>query len=340
MGMATSALSHFNSLSSFDIAISWRELIRRTVKDSIADDAFGLAAQLAYYFFLSLFPALLAMVALASFFPLYNFTDNLIAALAPVAPAAVLQVLKDQLSKLSNGDHAGVFSIGVLMAIWSSSAAMVSIIEAMNRAYDITESRPWWRVRLTAIFLTVGLAFFILTSFTLVLAGPQIADYLGQHLGFAPAFTMAWKIFQWPIAFLLVSTGFGLVYYYAPDAEQEWVWITPGAVVATVLWILFSLAFRVYVVNFGDYEEAYGTLGAIILTLLWFYITGFVMVIGAELNAEIEHASPWGKEPGEKTPGIKRKIGMAAARAYFSKAAHGSRSTSVAVEPPTVPSPS
>jgi len=338
--MATSALSHFNSLSSFDIAISWRELIRRTVKDSIADDAFGLAAQLAYYFFLSLFPALLAMVALASFFPLYNFTDNLIAALAPVAPAAVLQVLKDQLSKLSNGDHAGVFSIGVLMAIWSSSAAMVSIIEAMNRAYDITESRPWWRVRLTAIFLTVGLAFFILTSFTLVLAGPQIADYLGQHLGFAPAFTMAWKILQWPIAFLLVSTGFGLVYYYAPDAEQEWVWITPGAVVATVLWILFSLAFRVYVVNFGDYEEAYGTLGAIILTLLWFYITGFVMVIGAELNAEIEHASPWGKEPGEKTPGIKRKIGMAAARAYFRKAAHGSRSTSVAVEPPTVPSPS
>jgi len=171
MGMATSALSRFNSLSSFNIAISWRELLRRTAKDSLADDAFGLAAQLAYYFFLSLFPALLAIVALASFFPLYNFTDNLSSALAQVAPAAVLQVLTDQLTKLSNGNHVSVFSIGVLMAIWSSSAAMVSIIEAMNRAYDITESRPWWRMRLTAILLTTGLAFFILTSFTLVLAG-------------------------------------------------------------------------------------------------------------------------------------------------------------------------
>lgn len=336
--MATSALSHSNSLSSFDIAISWRELIRRTVKDSLADDAFGLAAQLAYYFFLSLFPALLAIVALASFFPLYNFTDSLVSALAPVAPAAVLQVLKDQLTKLSNGGHAGVFSIGVLMAIWSSSAAMVSIIEAMNRAYDITEGRPWWKGRLTAIFLTIGLAFFILTSLTLVLAGPQIADYLGNHLGFAPAFTTTWKILQWPIAFFLVSTGFGIVYYYAPDAEQEWVWITPGAVAATVLWILFSLAFRFYVVNFGHYEEAYGTLGAIILTLLWFYITGFVMVIGAELNAEIEHASPWGKEPGEKTAGAKRKIGIAAARAHFSSGGH--KSTKAVLESPTVPSPS
>jgi membrane protein len=314
--MASSALSQFNSLASFDIPISWRELIRRTVKDSIADDALGLAAQLAYYCFLALFPTLLALVALASFFPLHNFTDNLISALAPIAPAAVLQILRDQLTKLSNGDHAGIFSVGALMAIWSSSAALVSIIDAMNRAYDITEGRPWWKVRLTAILLTIGLAFFILTSFTLVLAGPQIADYLGRHLGFAPAFTVTWKIVQWPIAFLLVSTGFGVVYYFAPDAEQDWAWITPGAVIATVLWILFSLAFRFYVVNFGDYEEAYGTLGAIILTLLWFYITGLVMVIGAELNAEIEHASPWGKNPGEKTPGEKRKIGVAAARAY------------------------
>jgi membrane protein len=327
------------AIANFDIPISWHELLRRTVKDSLADDALGLAAQLAYYFFLSLFPALLALVALASFFPLYNFTDDLVRALAPVAPAAVLQVLRDQLTKLSNGDHAGIFSLGVLMAIWSSSAAMVSIIEAMNRAYDITESRRWWKVRLTSILLTIGLAFFILVSFTLVLAGPQIADFLGAHLGFAASFTLAWKILQWPIAFLLVSTGFGLVYYYAPDAEQEWVWITPGAVAATALWILFSLAFRYYVVNIGDYEEAYGTLGAIIMTLLWFYITGFVMVIGAELNAEIEHASPWGKESGEKVPGQKRRIGLAAAHEYFKSRGRKDGQTMV-LEPPTVPSPS
>jgi membrane protein len=262
--------------------------------------------------------------------------------LAPIAPAEVLAVLRDQLLKLSNGDHVGVFSIGVLMAIWSSSAAMVSIIESMNRAYDITESRPWWKVRLTAILLTLGLAFFILTSFTLIVAGPQIANFLGRHLGFAPAFTTTWKILQWPLSFLLVSTGFGIVYYYAPDAEQEWAWITPGALAATSLWVVSSLAFRFYVVNFGNYDEAYGTLGAIILTLLWFYLTGLVMVIGAELNAEIEHASPWGKQPGEKAPEEKKRLGLAAAREYFKH--HGDHVDQApvgrALEPPGVPSPS
>jgi membrane protein len=295
------------------------ELIKRTASDSIQDDVAGLAAQLAYYFFLSLFPALLFLVALASFFPLYDFTDELVRMLAPIAPAAVLKLLQEQLIALSNSDDVGLLSLGLLTALWSSSAALVSIISAMNRAYDIEETRPWWQVRLAAIALTSGLALFIVTSFGLIVAGPQLADFLGRQLGLAPAFTWAWKILQWPVAFLLVTTGFGLVYYYGPDAEQEWVWITPGALVATVLWLLASLAFRFYVVNFGNYEQAYGTLGAIILTLLWFYITGLVMVLGAELNAEIEHASPWGKNRGPKIVGQRRRLGLAASREWFSR---------------------
>ena len=119
------------------------------------------------------------------------------------------------------------------------------------------------------------------------------------------------------MVFLLASTGFGVVYYFAPDAEQEWVWITPGALVATVLWFLASLAFRYYVVNFGNYEEAYGTLGGIILTLLWFYITGLAMVIGAELSAEIHRASPWGKNPGPQIVGQRKRLGLAASREWF-----------------------
>jgi membrane protein len=315
------------------------ELLKRTLKDSIQDDALGLAAQLAYYFFLSLFPALLFIVALASFFPLYNFADELTRLLAPIAPAEVLTLLTDQLATLSNSDDVSLLSIGLITALWSSSAALVSIIQAMNRSYDIEESRPWWKVRLTAVALTFGLAFFILISFALVVAGPQLADFLGGRLGLAPAFTLAWKILQWPVAFFLVATGFGLVYYYAPDAEQEWVWITPGAVVATALWVLASLAFRVYVVNFGNYEEAYGTLGAIILTLLWFYLTGLVMVIGAEVNAEIEHASPWGKQPGEKVPGQKMKVGLAASRDWFRNRSRADGTRAV-IDQPAVHSPS
>jgi membrane protein len=298
-----------------DREIGWSELVKRTVKDTMADDGLGLAAQLAYYFFLSLFPALLFIVALASFFPLYNFNDELARFLGPVAPQAVVDLLQSQLTKLSNNDDLGLLSLGLLTALWSSSAALVAIISAMNRAYDIEESRPWWKTRLLAMALTIGLAVFILISFALVVAGPELADFLGRHLGFARAFTMTWMILQWPVVFLLVSAAFGLVYYFAPDAEQDWVWITPGALVATVLWILASLAFRFYVINFANYEETYGTLGAIILTLLWFYITGLVMVVGAEVNAEIERSAPWAREA--KPTGQKRRLGAAAAREWF-----------------------
>ena len=300
----------------FEKNASWSELTKRTVKDAIQDDAAGIAAQLAYYFFLSLFPALLFLVALASFFPLYSFNDELMRLLSPIAPAAVVSLLQEQLASLSNSEDAGLLSIGLLMALWSSSAAMVSVIDAMNRAYDIEDSRPWWKRRVVAIALTVGLALFILTSFGLIVGGPWFADFLGRHLGLAPIFAMAWKILQWPIVFLLASTGFGLVYYFAPDAEQEWVWITPGALTAVVLWFLASLLFRYYVVNFGNYEEAYGTLGAIILTLLWFYISGLAMVIGAELNAEIHRASPWGKNPGPQIMGQRKRLGLAASREW------------------------
>lgn len=317
-------------LAYFEKELSWKELATRTVKDSIQDDVAGIAAQLAYYFFLALFPALLFLVALASFFPLYNLTDELMRLVAPVAPEAVVGLLRDQLTSLSNSDDVGLLSIGLLMALWSSSAAMVSIIDAMNRAYDIEDGRPWWKRRIVAIALTIGLALFILTSFGLIVAGPWLADVLGRSFGLAPAFAMAWTILQWPVVFMLASTGFAFVYYFAPDAEQEWVWITPGALLATILWLVASLAFRFYVVNFGNYDEAYGTLGAIILTLLWFYITGLAMVIGAELSAEIHRASPWGRNPGPRVMGERKRLGLAASREWFK---HHPRSSGPATSP-------
>ena len=300
----------------FEKHLDWTELARRTIKDSIEDDVPGIAAQLAYYFFLALFPALLFLVALASFFPLYNFSDQLMRLLAPVAPVEIVNLLRDQLTSLSNSGDAGLMSIGLLMALWSSSAAMVSVIDAMNRAYDIEDSRPWWKRRLVAIGLTIGLSLFILTSFGLIVAGPWLANFLGREFGLAPALHPGVENPAVAVVMLLASTGFGLVYYFAPDAEQEWVWITPGALTATMLWFLASLAFRFYVVNFGNYQDAYGTLGAIILTLLWFYITGLAMVAGAELSAEIHRVSPWGKT-GPTIVGQRKRLGLAASREWF-----------------------
>jgi membrane protein len=228
----------------------------------------------------------------------------------------MVEIVRQEMAKIAEGQHGGLVTIGLLGALWSSSSAMVAVIGAMNRAYDIEESRPWWKVRLTAIGLTVGLSWLIIVAFTLIVAGPQLADFTARHLAFGAVFVWTWKIVQWPIAFALVAVGIGLIYYFAPDAEQFWVWITPGSLAATSLWLIGSLAFRFYAVNFGDYEATYGALGGVILLLLWFYLSGLVIVIGAEMNAEIEQASPWGKAPGEKVPGQKKKIGAAAARAY------------------------
>jgi membrane protein len=315
----------------FDIPLSWTELLKRTAKETSEDDCLGLAAQLAYYFFLALFPAVLFVLALASFFPLGNFIDEIVRVLRPIAPAEVLSFLEDQLRRVSNADSGGILTIGLLGAVWSSSAAVVAIIGSLNRAYDIEEGRPWWKVRLTAMGLTIALALLILISFSLIVVGPTVADQLATSFGLGSVFTWAWKILQWPLAFLLVSTAVGLVYYFAPDADQDWAWITPGAVVGTALWLVVSLVFKYYVANFADYNATYGTVGGVIVLLLWFYISGLAILVGAEMNAEIEHASPWGKDPGEKVPGQKKKIGAAAARAHQER--HSGRAAGPAASP-------
>ena len=300
----------------FESTLSWRELLRRTYKETVADNGLGLAAQLAYYFLLALFPTVLCVIALTSFLPLQNFTDEVTRLLGGLAPPEMVTLIREQMLRLADGNDGGIFSIGLVGALWSSSAAMVAMIDAMNQAYDIEEARPWWKVRVTAILLTIGLAVFVVLSAGLIVAGPQLADLLAGWFGFGTVFTTTWKILQWPIAFALITSGIGLVYYYAPDAEQDFTWITPGSVIAATLWVLASLVFRFYVVSFGNYEATYGTVSGVILLMLWFYISGLMLVIGAEAAAEIEHASPWGKAPGEKVPGQKKKIGSAAGRAF------------------------
>ena len=193
-------------LAAFDVPLSWGELLKRTAKETSEDDCLGLAAQLAYYFFLALFPAVLFVLALASFFPLTNFIDDVVRVLRPIAPADVLGFLEEQLRRISNADSGGILTIGILGAIWSSSAAVVAIVGSLNRAYDIEEGRPWWKVRLTAIGLTVALAVLVLTSFTLIVAGPTLAERLAASFGFGAVFEWTWKILQWPLAFFLVST--------------------------------------------------------------------------------------------------------------------------------------
>ena len=310
-------------LAYLKVPLSWKEIAVRTWNEIWADDLLNLAAQQAYYFFFALFPALLTLISIASFFPIDNLTGQIVTVLGRFAPPEVITIISEQIKKISESGHGGILTFGFLLTLWSSSGALVSIMTTLNAAYDITEGRSLWRVRLTALGLTIGVAFFILLSMALVLVGPTVAQHLADtmHLGGAVKWTM-W-VLQWPIVFALVASGIGLIYYFAPDAEQDWVWITPGSVFATILWVAVSLGFKLYIAYFGNYNETYGTLGAFIVLLTWFYLSGLAILIGAEVNAEIEHASPYGKDVGEKVPGEKRKIGAAAARHYEERKQQG-----------------
>lgn len=303
-------------LARFALPIGPWELIKRTAREAIDDDVLSLSAQQAYYFFFSLFPAILTLISIASFFPLTNLTDEVIRTLGRVAPGDVLRIINDQIAEISNRNNAGLLTFAFLVTLWSSSGAMVSIINTTNAAYDITESRPLWKVRVVAALLTVGLSFFILVSVALVIVGPELASRAADAFRVGPAFAWAWTILRWPIVFALVATGVAAVYYFAPDAEQDWVWLTPGAVLATGVWILTSLGLRMYLHVAGSFNETYGAIGAVMVLLLWFHLTAVAILLGAELNSEIEHASPRGKDPGERKAGEKRRLGAAAQRYY------------------------
>jgi membrane protein len=296
--------------------LSWTEIARRTYRKATDDGFLDLAAQLSYYFFLALFPAILFLLALASFFPLQSVADSIGTALDGVASPEIAQLVQDQMRRLGNASNGGLLTFGVLGALWSSSAALVSIVGAINRAYDITEGRPWWKVRLVAIALTIGVALLVLTGLSLVVGGPALATYLGDTLGWGPFFKWSWLLLQWPLVFAMITLAIGLMYYFGPDAEQDWVWVTPGALFGTALWLLISLAFKIYVARFTDYNASYGTVGGVIVVMLWFYVSGIALVLGAELNATIEHASPYGKAPGQKSPAGRRLLGARAARAF------------------------
>jgi membrane protein len=306
------------------VPLSWPDLLKRTAKEAVADDVFDLAAQQAYYFFFALFPAILFVIAIASFFPLATLTSDVVAMLGQFVPQAVSDIVTQAMTSLSKQNSGGVLTFAFLVAIWSSSGALSSIITTLNAAYDVTESRPWWKTRLIAIGLTIGIAIFVVASMFLVIAGPTVGEHVADRFALGPAFKWTWWILQWPIVFALIASAIGIIYYFAPDVRQEWVWITPGSVVATFLWIAVSIGLKVYYQFVPSAANpTYGAIGGIMVLMLWFYASALVMLLGAELNAEIEHASPYGKDPGERVPGEKRAVGPLAEQLYQEKRAKG-----------------
>ncbi len=297
--------------------LSWKDLAKRVYAEMTDDDVLGRAAQLSYYFLLALFPALLFLTSLLGYFAGEDsqLRTSLFGYLSTVLPGDASKLISDTVNDVTNSSGGGKLSFGILATLWAASNGMGAISESLNAAYDLKETRPWWKVRLIAVGLTLALSFLIVSSLVLVLYGHDLADAIAGRFGLSEAFALGWKVLQWPIVLAFVLLAFALIYYFAPDlADQDWKWITPGAIVGVALWLLISFAFKAYLSFFNSYSATYGSLGAVIILMLWFYFTGAAILVGGEMNSEIENemakqGAPDAKEKGQKAPDSKKDSG-------------------------------
>ena len=256
------------------------------------DDIFGHAAQLSYYFLLALFPLLLVLINLLGYMAQEGtaFREKLLTYLAALMPRSAIVLVRNTLTEISDASGTGKVSFGLLAALWAASNGMGAISDTLNTAYNVKEKRPWWKVRIISVGLTVALAILILAALAIVLYGGTIGEALAARYGFGDFFTLVWKIVQWPIALMFVLTTFNLIYNFAPNLPpSSRGWITPGAFVGVGLWLVVSFGFRAYLSFFDSYSVTYGSLGAVIVLMLWFYLTGVAILIGGEVNSEVSH---------------------------------------------------
>jgi membrane protein len=272
--------------------LNWKEFARELWARLGQDRVTGQAAQLAFYFLLSAFPLLLALTALVGLFLKsdYLLLDSLQNYLRTVAPASVSGVLMDTVQETARASNAGIVSFGLLFTLWAASRAMNALIASLNIIYAVKEARKWWKRRLMALGLTVGFMFLILAAFLFLIYGPLLAMWLASRLGFD---SLPWlsAALEWGVGLSFVLIAFNLLYKYAPNVKRShWNWLMPGTVAGVVLWLLSSVSFKIYLGYFDRYSVTYGSLGAVIILLVWFYITGLAVLMGAELNYLVEKA--------------------------------------------------
>lgn len=285
-----------------------RELGRRVWLEVYRSDLFTRAAALSYYFLLALFPLLLFLTSMLGYFAEggTELRRNLLRYLGSIAPRSASELVRATVDEITKGAGGGKLSFGLLAALWFASFGMGAIGETLNAAYGVRESRPWWRVRLISVGLTTALAALIISALALVLYGGEIGEGLADRFELGAVFMSAWNVLQWPIVLAFVLFAFALIYYSAPDLRhQKWYWITPGSLAGVALWLLVSFCFRLYLRYFDRYSLTYGSVGAVIILLLWFYLTGAAILVGGKVNAEIENAAAEAGARGAKLHGEK-----------------------------------
>jgi membrane protein len=248
-----------------------------------ACDIMGRAAQLAYYLLFAMFPSLLFVAVLISALPMPKLFDDLMIYFEGVLPPQAFVVVRGALEQSASRRTGSLLSISILATLWASSSGMEAIISSLNAAYQAKAARGWWRDRLLAIGLTLGLATFVIVSLVIVFFGGAITNSIAIKYGFGPGALIFWHVVQWPIAAVFVLFGLDLIYYLAPNIRQPWSWATLGSAVAVFAWLVASLGLRFYLTRFSNFN-AYGALGSFMVLMLWLYLTSAAILFGGVIN--------------------------------------------------------
>jgi membrane protein len=264
----------------------WLSALKRSFSQFMRDDCMGLSQQIAYSALLAFFPAMAFLVGALGLFHLFDDVERL---LDPIAPNGVIKFISSLQRDTKGGTSALAFVIGLFGAVWAASGAMSSIIKAVNRAYELQETRPFWRVRLVAIILVASTGITTAGVFLLVVVGGDLGNAIAKKADLGGAFDWAWGVLRWPVTFCAILLFFALVYYLAPNRQQRsWRWITPGSLIGGLLWLALSALFALYVTFAGNYTKTYGTIASGVILLLWLNYSAFAVLYGAELNSELD----------------------------------------------------
>jgi membrane protein len=271
-------------------ARSWRGVLKRTISEFKADNLTDWAAALTYYGVLAIFPAIIALVSIIGLVG-PSATQPLLDNLAQLTPGPANDILSGAVKQVAGGRGSAGFAfvIGIVLAIWSASGYVGAFARASNAIYEVGEGRPFWKLRpIQLAVTTVMILLLAMCAIAVVVTGP-VAQQLGDVVGAGSAAVTAWDIAKWPVIALVVITMFSILYYASPNVQQPgFRWITPGGAVALVVWLIASAAFALYVASFASYNKTYGALGGVVAFLVWLWISNLAVLLGAELNAELE----------------------------------------------------
>jgi len=273
----------FEDLAPWDVA-------KLATRKFLNHDMVTYAAALSYHLLLALFPFIIFLLTLLGGLGLSDFFDRILRQARTALPPDGFLLLEQVVSEIRGQPREGLLSVSIILALWAASAGMRAVMNAINVAYAVTETRPPWKRFLLSLVYTIGLAILVVAAAGLMLVGPQAADWLADRFGVAARMAGLWAWLRWPVIIMLLLLTVALIYYFAPTIAQPFRYITPGSISAVMVWILASFGFSYYVDNFGVYGATYGSLGGMVVLLLYFFVAAAVLLLGAEINATIHPA--------------------------------------------------